>query len=116
MGRQGSADVSVDAPLVFAGYGISAPEYQYDDFAGVNVAGKVVMVLNHEPQEGNPQSRFMGGFNTVHAYNFWKPEVIRQRGAAAILMVQESDDAPAAAARRARRPMRRSGPTVQPTR
>jgi hypothetical protein len=90
MGRQGSADVSVDAPLVFAGYGISAPEYQYDDFAGVNVAGKVVMVLNHEPQEGNPQSRFMGGFNTVHAYNFWKPEVIRQRGAAAILMVQES--------------------------
>ena len=90
MGRQGSADVSVDAPLVFAGYGISAPEYQYDDFAGVNVAGKVVMVLNHEPQEGNPQSRFMGGFNTVHAYNFWKPEVIRLKGAAAILMVQEA--------------------------
>jgi hypothetical protein len=89
MGRQGSSDVSVDAPLVFAGYGISAPEYQYDDFAGVNVAGKVVMVLNHEPQEGNPQSRFMGGFNTVHAYNFWKPEVIRLKGAAAILMVQE---------------------------
>ena len=89
MGRQGNADVSVDAPLVFAGYGISAPEYQYDDFAGVNVAGKVVMVLNHEPQEGNPRSRFMGGFNTVHAYNFWKPEVIRLRGAVAILMVQE---------------------------
>jgi len=89
MGRQGSADVSVDAPLVFAGYGISAPEYQYDDFAGVNVAGKVVMVLNHEPQEGNPQSRFMGGFNTIHAYNFWKPEVIRRRGAVGILMVQE---------------------------
>ena len=103
MGRQGSADVSVDAPLVFAGYGISAPEYQYDDFAGVNVAGKVVMVLNHEPQEGNPQSRFMGGFNTVHAYNFWKPEVIRQRGAAAILMVQEGI---------AHRPPRKaSGPT-----
>jgi hypothetical protein len=89
MGRQGSVDVAVDGPLVFAGYGISAPEYNYDDFAGVNVAGKVVMVLNHEPQEGNAQSRFMGGFNTVHAYNFWKPEVIRQRGATAILMVQE---------------------------
>ena len=89
MGRQGSADISVEAPLVFAGYGISAPEYQYDDFASVNVAGKVVMVLNHEPQEGDPRSRFMGGFNTVHAYNFWKPEVIRQKGAAAILMVQE---------------------------
>jgi hypothetical protein len=103
MGRQGNADVSVDAPLVFAGYGISAPEYQYDDFAGVNVAGKVVMVLNHEPQEGNPRSRFMGGFNTVHAYNFWKPEVIRQRGAVAILMVNEGTPH--------RPPRKASGPT-----
>jgi hypothetical protein len=103
MGRQGNAEVSVDAPLVFAGYGITAPEYQYDDFAGVNVAGKVVMVLNHEPQEGNPQSRFLGGFNTVHAYNWWKPEVIRQHGAVAILMVQEAT---------AHRPPRNaSGPT-----
>jgi len=116
MGRQGSADVSVDGPVVFAGYGISAPEYQYDDFAGVNVAGKIVMVLNHEPQEGNPQSRFMGGFNTVHAYNFWKPEVIRLKGAAAILMVQEATNAPAAAAGERARPTRRSGPTVPPTR
>ena len=103
MGRQGNADVAVDAPLVFAGYGISAPEYQYDDFDGVNVAGKVVMVLNHEPQEGNPQSRFMGGFNTVHAYNWWKPEVIRQRGAVAILMVQEGTTH--------RPPRKASGPT-----
>jgi hypothetical protein len=103
MGRQGSAEVSVNAPLVFAGYGISAPEYQYDDFAGANVAGKVVMVLNHEPQEGNPHSRFMGGFNTVHAYNFWKPEVIRQRGAVAILMVQEGTTH--------RPPRKASGPT-----
>jgi hypothetical protein len=90
MGRQGNVDVTVDAPLVFAGYGISAPEYQYNDFAGIDVAGKVVMVLTHEPQEANPQSRFMGGFHTVHAYNWWKPEVIRQKGASAILMVQES--------------------------
>jgi hypothetical protein len=103
MGRQGNADVSVDAPLVFAGYGIAAPEYDYDDFAGVNVAGKVVMVLNHEPQEGNPQSRFMGGFHTVHAYNWWKPEVIRQRGAVAILMVQEATTH--------RPPRKASGPT-----
>ncbi len=89
MARQGNVDVAVDAPLVFAGYGISAPEYQYDDFAGVDVAGKVVMVLNHEPQERDAQSRFMGAFHTVHAYNWWKPEVIRQRGAVGILMVQE---------------------------
>ena len=103
MGRQGNVDVTVDAPVVFAGYGISAPEYQYDDFAGVDVSGKVVMVLNHEPQERDPQSRFMGAFHTVHAYNWWKPEVIRQKGAVAILMVNEG---------KSHRPQRTaSGPT-----
>ena len=90
LGRQGGVDVRVNAPLVFAGYGISAPEFEYDDFKGVDVAGKVVMVLTHEPQEADPASRFKGRFHTVHAYNWWKPEVIRQRGAAAILLVQES--------------------------
>ena len=77
------------APLVFAGYGIAAPEYAYDDFKGVDVRGKVVMVLTHEPQEHDAKSRFKGRYNTVHAFNWWKPEVIRQHGAAAILIVQE---------------------------
>jgi hypothetical protein len=90
MPRQGGVDVAVTAPLVFAGYGITAPEFDYDDFKGINVAGKVVMVLTHEPQETDPASRFKGRFNTVHAYNWWKPEVIRQHGAAAILMVQDN--------------------------
>ena len=51
--------------------------------------GTVVMVLTHEPQEHDAKSRFKGPFNTVHAFNWWKPEVIRQHGAAAILIVQE---------------------------
>ena len=108
---QGAVDVHVSAPLVFAGYGISAPEYDYDDFAGVDVAGKVVMVLTHEPQESNPQSRFKGRYHTVHAYNWLKPEVIRQHGAAAILMVQEGTSRGAAffGAHRPRRVP--SGPT-----
>jgi peptidase M28-like protein len=87
--RQGNVDVTVSAPLVFAGYGVTAPEYDYDDFKGVDVAGKVIMILAHEPQETDPASRFKGGFNTVHAYNWWKPEVARRRGAAAMLMVQD---------------------------
>ncbi len=89
LGRQGNIDAAVRAPLVFAGYGITAPEYGYDDFKGVDVRGKVVMVLTHEPQEHDPKSRFLGRYNTVHAFNWWKPEVIRQHGAAAILIVQE---------------------------
>jgi len=89
LGRQGNVDAAVRAPLVFAGYGIAAPEYAYDDFKGVDVRGKVVMVLTHEPQEHDAASRFKGRYNTVHAFNWWKPEVIRQHGAAAILIVQE---------------------------
>src|SRR6185295_12825864 len=87
--RQGNVDVSVSAPLVFAGYGVTAPEYDYDDFKGVDVAGKVIMILAHEPQETDPASRFKGAWNTVHAYNWWKPEVARRHGAAAMLMVQD---------------------------
>jgi hypothetical protein len=89
LGRQGNVDAAVTAPLVFAGYGIAAPEYAYDDFKGVDVRGKVVIVLTHEPQEHDPKSRFKGRYNTVHAFNWWKPEVIRQHGATAILIVQE---------------------------
>jgi hypothetical protein len=89
LSRQGNVDVEVSAPLVFAGYGITAPEYNYDDFKGIDVRGKVVMVLTHEPQEHDASSRFKGKFNTVHAFNWWKPEVIRQHGAAGILIVQE---------------------------
>jgi Peptidase family M28 len=87
--RQGNVDVTVSAPLVFAGYGITASEYDYDDFKGVDVSGKVIMILAHEPQETDPASRFKGAWNTVHAYNWWKPEVARRHGAAAVLMVQD---------------------------
>ena len=68
LGRQGNVDAAARAPLVFAGYGIAAPEYGYDDFKGVDVRGKVVMVLTHEPQEHDPRSRFKGRYNTVHAF------------------------------------------------
>src|SRR5258705_1133789 len=57
LGRQGNVDAAARAPLVFAGYGIAAPEYAYDDFKGVDVRGKVVMVLTHEPQEHDAKSR-----------------------------------------------------------
>src|SRR5207247_11201167 len=38
-------------PVVFAGYGITAPELGYDDYAGIDAKGKIVLILNHEPQE-----------------------------------------------------------------
>ena len=88
LARQGGVDVDVKAPLVFAGYGIDAPEYGYSDYAGLDVTGKVVLILSREPQAADPQSRFKGGWDTYHAYPAWKPEVARRYGAAGVLIVQ----------------------------
>src|ERR1019366_7097894 len=46
--------------VVFAGYGITAPEYHYDDYAGLDVKGRIVLVLRHEPQENDEHSVFAG--------------------------------------------------------
>ena len=48
-GSQTSTDESVDAPLVFVGYGVTAPERKYDDYAGVDVHGKIVVTLHGAP-------------------------------------------------------------------
>ena len=102
LARQGGVDVDVSAPLVFAGYGIDAPEYGYSDYAGLDVAGKVVLVLSREPQATDPQGRFKGTWDTYHAYPAWKPEVARRYGAAGVLIVQGPPRRPPRAA---------SGPT-----
>jgi len=87
VGRHWNGNVKLNAQLAFAGYGVSAPEYAYDDFADLDVSGKVVLVLAMEPQLDNPNSAFLGTAESIHAYNFYKHEVLRKRGAAAILMV-----------------------------
>ena len=57
----GSLADRIVQPVVFAGYGISAPEVGYDDYAGVDVRGRVVMVLRYGPEGDDPAGRF-GGF------------------------------------------------------
>jgi len=48
-------DLTVKAPVVFAGYGITAPEFGYDDYAGLDAKGKIALVFDHEPQENDPK-------------------------------------------------------------
>jgi Zn-dependent M28 family amino/carboxypeptidase len=48
-GNPTSADVSVEAPLLFVGYGVTAPERKYDDYAGVDAHGKIVVALHGAP-------------------------------------------------------------------
>jgi hypothetical protein len=77
----------VSGEVVFAGYGISAPEYGYDDYAGLKVEGKIVVVLSHEPQEGDPKSVFEGKKLTQHAAAYQKAKLAEKKGAKAILVV-----------------------------
>lgn len=86
---QGPTEQSFSAPLVFVGYGISAPSYNYDDYAGLDVSGKVVLVLRHEPQENDERSVFQGRTHSEHATFVRKAQVARSHGARAILLVED---------------------------
>ncbi len=76
-----------DAPLVFAGYAIHAPELEYDDFDRIDLRGKVVIALRREPQERSADSRFSGLDFTRHASFAAKARAVAQRGAKALIIV-----------------------------
>ena len=73
--------------VVFAGYGITAPEYNYDDYAGIDVHGKFVVVLQHEPQEFDEKSVFDGKVYTDHSQTYSKAANARKHGAAGVILV-----------------------------
>lgn len=56
-----------DLPLAFLGYGITAPQEGYDDYADVDAKGDAVILMRHEPQQENPHSVFDGNQNSRHA-------------------------------------------------
>ncbi len=85
-----SAKGKVSGELVFAGYGITAPEYNYDDYAGLDVKDKVVILLRHEPQEFDEKSVFDGKVYTAHAQLFSKAANAKMHGARAVLMVNDT--------------------------
>lgn len=84
-----SENVKIAGPVVFAGFGISAPELGYDDYKGLDVKGKVVLIFDHEPQEDNPNSKFSGKGNTRYAGTYVKVKIAQQHGAAAVLLMPE---------------------------
>ncbi|MFM9935428.1 MAG: M28 family peptidase [Novosphingobium sp.] len=82
-------DVDLTAPLVFAGFGITAPGLGYDDYTAIDSKGKVVVVFEHEPQENDPHSRFGGTGNTRYATNRVKALNAQAHGAIAVLVMAE---------------------------
>jgi len=83
LGFSGSGEVK--AQVVFAGYGITAPENNYDDYAGLDVKGKVVLVLRYAPRFDEKGSPF--GSRSEHAYLHKKYENAMKHGACAFLLV-----------------------------
>lgn len=79
----------VDLPLVFAGYGITAPEYNYDDYAGIDVEGKAVLMIRKEPQQADRDSVFDGRAHTQHAHFRSKIENAVAHGAATVIFVND---------------------------
>ncbi|MFQ5637282.1 MAG: M28 family peptidase [bacterium] len=84
-----TAHREIAGALVFAGYGITAPELNYDDYAGLDVTGKVVVVLKHEPGEKDPNSVFEGENISVHGINRTKVENAIAHGAAGIIIMTD---------------------------
>ncbi|HTA44170.1 MAG TPA: M28 family peptidase [Bryobacteraceae bacterium] len=84
-----SAHGKASAAVVFAGYGITAPEYNYDDYAGIDVKGKFVLVLKHEPQEYDEKSVFEGKIYTDHSQDYSKAANARRHGAAGVILIND---------------------------
>lgn len=85
----------VDAPLVFVGYGIAAPERGWDDYKGADLKGKVAVVLINDPDfETASPGAFDGRAVTYYGRWTYKYEELARQGAAGVLIVHET--APAA--------------------
>ena len=80
-----------DAELVFVGYGIQAPEYQWDDFKGVNLKGKVLVMLNNDP-DWDPKL-FAGKRRLYYGRWVYKYESAARQGAAGAIIVHTTESA-----------------------
>ncbi|MFL5342345.1 MAG: M28 family peptidase [Gemmataceae bacterium] len=86
-----SGNGKVTAPVVFAGYGISDKETNYDDYQGADVAGKIVIVLRKSPMPGAPQVSFGGQRNNQLSSLVNKVATADQAKAAGIIFVSDRD-------------------------
>ena len=84
-----SSTTKLSGNVVFAGYGITAPEYHYDDYAGIDVKGKFVLVMRHEPQENDEKSVFGGKMFTQHAQFVNKAANAKMHGAAGLILIDD---------------------------
>jgi len=90
----GQSSISLaNAPLLFVGYGVSAPERNWDDFKGQDVRGKLLVVLINDPDFEGGEGDFGGKAMTYYGRWTYKYEEAARRGAAGVLIVHETDPA-----------------------
>ncbi len=80
----------IDADIVFVGYGIEAPEYNWDDYKGVDVRGKVLLMLVNEPPSNDPRF-FKGKALTYYGRWTYKYEEAARKGAAAVILIHQTE-------------------------
>ena len=80
----------IDAPIVFVGYGITAPDYNWDDYKGVDLKGKVALLFVNEPTSDDPKF-FKGKALTYYGRWTYKYEETARRGAVAALVIHRQD-------------------------
>jgi Zn-dependent M28 family amino/carboxypeptidase len=83
------AQSDVDAEIVFVGYGIEAPEYNWDDYKGVDVRGKVLLMLVNEPASDDPKF-FKGKALTYYGRWTYKYEEALRKGAVGAILVHQT--------------------------
>ncbi|HKP87772.1 MAG TPA: M28 family metallopeptidase [Blastocatellia bacterium] len=91
---------SFDADMVFVGYGVVAPEYGWDDYKGMDVRGKVLIMLVNDPPVPDPkdpskldEKMFKGRAMTYYGRWTYKFEIAAEKGAAGVLVVHETGPA-----------------------
>jgi Zn-dependent M28 family amino/carboxypeptidase len=89
---QQRTDAQFDAPAVFVGHGIVAPEYKWDDYQGIDVKGKVVVLFTGEPVSNDPKF-FTGRALTYYGRWTYKYEEATRHGAAAVIIIHTTPTA-----------------------
>ena len=83
-----------NSPLVFVGYGVVAPEYDWNDYEGVNVQGRTVVILVNDPGFATQDEALFNG-NAMTYYGRWtyKYEEAARQGAAGVIIIHETEPA-----------------------
>ena len=81
---------NIEAEIVYVGYGIEAPEYNWDDYKGVDVKGKVLLMLVNEPPSDDPKF-FAGKALTYYGRWVYKYEEAARKGAVGAILIHKTD-------------------------